>query len=229
MKQIERVRAGKRSSSEVRGSARPPHLQVMCSASERESHVPSLISLGPSTKAESMWLRVPGDPKSGSVTCYERGDSTEPLYRIASRPGDDPVRVVTDASGEVVLTAFREDGKLRSRWSVNVGDEVNKYKIAERRRDAVWRRTIAPLTKLEDRTVDFMGLLLAPIVLLALLVPPNRLLISDANGGGVGFIAIASSVLRPREDFSLYLDDQPFPLVDRTLALLAIAVVQDLK
>ncbi|MGZ8178907.1 hypothetical protein ACXVUM_13340 [Williamsia sp. SKLECPSW1] len=229
MKQIERVRAGKRSSSEIRGSARPPHMQVMCSASERESHVPSLISLGPSTKAESMWLRVPGDPKSGSVTCYERAESPEHLYEIASRPGDCSVRVVTDASGAVVLTAFREDGRFRSRWSVNVGDEVNKYSIAERRRDAFWRRTIAPLTKLEDRTVDFMGLLLAPIVLLALLVPPNRLIISDAHGVGVGFIGIASSVIRPREDFSLYLDDQPYPLADHTLALAAIAVVQDLK
>ena len=228
MKQIDRVRAGNRSSSEVRGS-RPPQFQVICSATERESHVPSLISIGPTTKTDGMWLRVPGNPRSGPVMCFDRADSLEPTYTISSRPGDTGVRVVTDASGAVVLTAFREDSRFRSRWSLNVGDHVNAYSIAERKWDAVWRRTLAPLTKLEDRTIDFMGLLLAPIALLALLVPPNRLVISDAEGNQVGFIAIASSALRPRENFSLYLDNQPYPLPDRALALAAIAVVQDLK
>ncbi|GAA2053349.1 hypothetical protein GCM10009722_08850 [Williamsia deligens] len=163
------------------------------------------------------------------MRCYENECSAEPVYEVLRRADDPFVREVRRADGEIALTVFRISGWPRTKWTVNTPGHVDAYLIAERRRDALWRRTIGRLTKIQDSSIDIVGLVVAAIAFPALLMPANRLEITDRSGGRVGLVTIPPSLSRPRDSYCLYLDSQPLPLSDVTFALLAIAVVQDLK
>ncbi|MCP2192719.1 hypothetical protein LX14_000409 [Williamsia deligens] len=55
---------------------------------------------------------------------------------------------------------------------------------------------------------------------------PNQMRLRDGTGGAIGTVSFSPGIFSPREDFAIYLDNQPFPLTDILLAACVLAAMQ---
>lgn len=227
---IKRGREGKRGASRIRHEVQPPHLRVIWSDDASGELLPALAYAGGIGLDDYFWVQQPSRPLADPVRVFPSADSAEPDHIITPGSGKYSATMVETFTGEVTLSAIPEKSRLRSSWTINTPERSAIFTITERRRDAVWRRTIGPCTKLFDSEwsgiVGFIALLTTPV---ALLKPPVQMRITDRSGAPVGLLTFGASAVRPREDFCLYLDHMPFPLRDQTLALAALAIAQRMR
>lgn len=225
---IDRARAGEPGSSTPRRLTRRPHLEAVCPRREDGHKLPLIASLGTNGTRDFAWIQR-SSRSDGRVHVFANEHDTEPQFIIAQRPGDASVWTVTTRDGQNIATVFDEGSRGRGKWSVNTADAANRYKLDETRGDAMWRRTIARISRIDNPALEWLGVILFVLLLPALLKPPLRLSIRDNAGKDVGFVTYPSTALKPRENFSLYLTHEPFPLTNSTLALAVVALMQALR
>ncbi|WP_150116308.1 hypothetical protein [Williamsia herbipolensis] len=227
-KHLERARRGKRGGSRLRRETQPPHLRVMC-VGDKTEFLPALGHDGATDLRELFWIGHPAEPRRIPVTVSAAQTPSDHEYRISPGDGDREASVVENMAGKVCVSAIPERRWLRSSWTINTPDRSSAYTFTERRRDGLWRRSVAPFTKLRDPAWEMIGLVVLLLFSPAMLKPPLRMRITDRDDNQIGLLTFCSTGNRPREDFCLYLYDTPYPLREDTLAMAALAIVQRMK
>ncbi|GAA2053343.1 hypothetical protein [Williamsia deligens] len=213
-----------RGSSLLAGQSRPPHLRVVDKGRVVEWPIPCYGGGPGNVPIPVVWIRHPEYPRSQPVLVFAGLDDAEPMYTLARpRRGSRATEVRRrDGSVAAVVKAHRLRSAVHTYWSVENDRGSSLFSLSERGRDALWRRSLGMPSRLEGD-----GFVLAiPGFLASVFRGPNQMRLRDGTGGAIGTVSFSPGIFSPREDFAIYLDNQPFPLTDILLAACVLAAMQ---
>lgn len=213
----------------LRGSAilkkerRAPHIRVM-----RPEKATSRISAkGPDAEGRNaalLWINHPNRPRRQPVTVSATQTTTQPLYVLTRPRFGSRITEAKDPHGQVIATikSHRIRSILQTHWTVHSASGTRIYSITERPRDALWRRTLGVPSRLDGDAFIFA----IPGMLLSFFKGPVQMKLKNECGHRIGVVTFCPGLVKPREDFCIYLDDDRYPFDNAPLTAGVLAAMQ---
>ncbi|MGJ0119585.1 hypothetical protein ACQ7HM_10305 [Williamsia sp. MIQD14] len=214
---------GKRGPSQLKKEKNPAHLLVV----RPEKAKFRMSATGPDAtgrKVALLWINHPDRPRREPVTVSATQTTTEPLYTLTRPRFGSRITEAKDPHGQVIaiVKAHRFRAVFQTHWTIHSASGTRLFSVTERLRDAVWRRTLG----VPSRLTGDAFFLAVPGMLISLVKGPTQMRIKTANGESLGVITFSPGVIKPRENFRIYLDNSPYPLDNPQLTAGVLAAMQ---
>lgn len=212
-----------RGSSLLKNTERPPHLRVV---RPERAHF-RLAARGADATGRLiplLWINHPDRPRRQPVTVSATQTTDQPLYVLTRPRLGSRITEAKDPHGQVLVSvrAHRFRSVVQTHWTVHSANGTKLFSISERFRDALWRRTIGVASRLDGDAF----ILAIPGMALSFFKGPVQMTIRDGRRNKAGVVTFSPGLFKPREDFSIYLGDAPFPLDNPELTAGILAAMQ---
>lgn len=216
-------RERERGSSLLKSTDQLPHLRVI--RPDKAHFRLSASGAGRNGRMVSLlWIDHPNQPRRQPVTVSATLDAKQPLYTLTRPRFGSRMTEAKDPFGQQVMTvkSHRFRSVLQTHWTIHSPNGSKIYSISERFRDALWRRTLGVASRL-DGDAFFLAI---PGMAVSYFKGPTQMKIKSDRGEKIGLVTFSPGVFKPREDFSIYLGETPYPLDNRELTAGVIAAMQ---